>query len=233
MTVTSIRTFRAFRASLAALWLSLAVVAGPVRAETDTVELPETAVCRVCEVRGSQHGAEAVAAWRDHDGDRYYFCSTGCGEAFDGFPAGYQVNPVPRSAPPLALTTLDGRTVSLAQAEGPVLVDFWATWCQPCIAAMPELIRLHDEYRELGLTVLGVSIDEKGAEHVSRFVKERGLPYPVAVDGGDSPAWFAWGVAAIPAAFLVDGGEIVAEWRGRVDPEALEAAIGQALSTAP
>lgn len=213
--------------------LLLATFAGtPATAKPEQIAgdaVPEKAVCRVCEVRGSQHGAEHVAAAREHDGTAYYFCSTGCAEAFDGFPAGYVVMPVPRPAPSLSMTTLAGADVSLARAEGPVLVDFWATWCKPCIEAMPELSELHETYGPRGLTVLGVSIDEKGPEQVASFLEEREVSYPIAVDGGDHPAWFAWGVAAIPAAFLVHDGQIVAEWRGRIDPAVVEAAVTEVL----
>jgi len=216
----------------ASLVMLVALAAVPAFADdaASGTEIPEKAICRVCEVRGSQHGEEAVVAWRAHEDTAYYFCSEGCAEAFDGFPTGYAVKPVPRPAPPLSMTTLSGDEVVLARADGPVLVDFWATWCKPCVEAMPELRELHEQYADAGLTILGVSIDESGPDAVAKFVEDREVPYPVAVDGGDSPAWFTWGVAAIPAAFLVDDGKIVAEWRGRVDPAALRAAVAEALT---
>jgi len=198
--------------------------------DADSAEHPDRAVCRVCEVRDAAHGAESVAAHRSYHGTHYYFCSEGCAEAFDGFPDAYVAHPLPRPAPGATLTTLDGESLDVEAHEGPLLlVDFWATWCKPCVQAMPELARLQERH-DGELRVIGVSIDEKGEEHVRKFLEERPAGYAVAIDSPTTPAWHAFAVAAIPAMFLVDGdGRIVGEWRGAVDMDEVSARVAELL----
>jgi thiol-disulfide isomerase/thioredoxin len=181
-------------------------------------EAPERAVCRVCEVRGAGHGAEKVVATRPFEGRDYPFCSEKCAEAFDGFPDGYAVHPVPRPAPEAVVTTREGEDFRLgAEGEDVVLLDFWATWCAPCKKAMPEIEELHREYGPRGLTVVGISIDED-AEAVEKYLRKKPVSYPVALDSKEDPAWYLYSVAAIPAMVLLDReGRIVGEWRGAID----------------
>ena len=82
-----------------------------------------------------------------------------------------------------------------------MLLDFWATWCVPCKKSMPELQALHDKYAARGFRVVGISIDEGGASKVKKYVKSKKLTYPIAVDSEKSPAWEAFRVKAVPAAF--------------------------------
>jgi peroxiredoxin len=95
--------------------------------------------------------------------------------------------------------------------RGPVVLDFWATWCAPCIEALPELEGLHRRYGELGLTVIGVSVD--GPRNFSRirpFVASKGLHYPIVLDA-DGRLQQLYHVLAIPTAVLIDTtGSIVA-----------------------
>jgi peroxiredoxin len=113
--------------------------------------------------------------------------------------------------PPLALTTLGGEHVSLTQhADKLVLVNFWATWCQPCTAEMPTLEALWRRYRAHGLVVLGVSID-RGAPRplLEPYVTNLGLTFPILLDPDQRTAG-AWRVASLPATFIVrPGGEAV------------------------
>ncbi|HMB70527.1 MAG TPA: redoxin domain-containing protein [bacterium] len=211
-----------------ALALLLIAAAGPARAEA-----PEKAVCRVCEMRGAMHGAEKVAASRTYEGKDYHFCSDKCAEAFDAFPAGYAVHPLPRPAPQAVLTTTEGEEITLgATGDGVVLVDFWATWCAPCKKAMPELERLHRELEPRGFGVVGVSIDED-AGAVEKFLRKNELGYPTAIDSPESPTWYAYSVAAIPAMFLIDGeGRIVGEWRGAIDMGTVRERVEELLGRA-
>jgi peroxiredoxin len=113
--------------------------------------------------------------------------------------------------PPLRLATLAGGTASLADhADQLVLVNFWATWCQPCTAEMPTLEALWREYRGRGLVVLGVSVD-RGAPRplLDPYVWRLELTFPILLDP-DLRASQAWRVTSLPATFVVrPGGEAV------------------------
>jgi len=85
-------------------------------------------------------------------------------------------------APPLDLTPLDGGTLDLASYRGrPVLLNFWATWCAPCVREFPLLRRTLDRHRAGGLVVLGVLVDDTPAR-ARRFAREHGGDWPVGVD---------------------------------------------------
>ncbi len=194
-------------------------------------DIPKKAVCRTCEMRGACHGAEDVVAWREYEGTHYYFCSKDCAKAFDGFPEAYVPQVLPRPAPAATVTQLSGEAMKLEKLRGQVvLLDFWATWCAPCLKAMPALNELHTRWHEQGFTVFGVSIDEK-TEDVPKTVEKKKLRYPVALDTHATPAWHTFRVAAIPAMFLIDrDGQIVAEWRGDIDIDAVERTVQQHMS---
>lgn len=195
---------------------------------------PDKAICRTCQVRGATHGEEDVVASRYHDGRDYHFCSDDCAKAFDAFPAAYAVRPVPRSAPTLAVATIDARKVEVGKpGDHAILLDFWATWCAPCVKAMPKLEELQRDYGDRGLTVLGISIDED-PRRVEKFLQKRPLDYAVAIDSRDDPAWHAFAVAAIPAMVLIDRqGQIVAEWQGRIALEGVKQTIESLLAQKP
>ena len=106
-------------------------------------------------------------------------------------------------APPLSLPDLQGRTVSLSEFKGKVvLLDFWATWCDPCIEELPDLKRLHATYKDRGFTMVGVSLDVLGAKAVRPFVSENKVPYPVLLSGGEPPEGYR--LPGLPTAFLID-----------------------------
>jgi peroxiredoxin len=113
-------------------------------------------------------------------------------------------------APALALRTLPGSRAALHDfRERLVVLNFWATWCQPCTLEMPTLEALAQEYRDRGLVVLGVSVD-RGAPLavISPYVKNMRLTFPILLDP-DMAAATAWRVTALPATFLVrPGGEV-------------------------
>jgi peroxiredoxin len=113
--------------------------------------------------------------------------------------------------PALRLATLAGGTVSLAEhADKLVLVNFWATWCQPCTAEMPTLEALWRRQRARGLIVLGVSVDRGSPRPLlDPYVSRLGLTFPILLDP-DLAASKAWRVTSLPATFVVrPGGEAI------------------------
>lgn len=116
-------------------------------------------------------------------------------------------------APAFRLRDLDGRTLELDKLrhKGPVLLEFWATWCAPCRAAFPELEALQREHADCGLTVIGVSVDgPRNAAKVRPFVAREGLTFPVVLDL-DGRMQQVFQVTQMPTAVLIDtNGVIVA-----------------------
>ena len=88
-------------------------------------------------------------------------------------------------APQLVLENLDGSTFSLEETlkEGPVVLDFWATWCKPCIKALPKLQSLSEEYAERGVQVLTINVDgPRNLPKVRPFLQRHKLTLPVLLD---------------------------------------------------
>ncbi|WP_165229816.1 TlpA disulfide reductase family protein [Aquisphaera insulae] len=120
---------------------------------------------------------------------------------------------------PLDLEFVDAvskQPVSLRGLKGQVVViDFWATWCGPCVASMPALKELNDRYKDKGLSVLAVNLDEgdEGREKMAAFVAKNGLPWPQYHDGKawESPLVERLGVTAIPALVVIDRAGKIAE----------------------
>lgn len=109
----------------------------------------------------------------------------------------------PAAAPTFASRDLDGREVSLTALRGKVvLINFWATWCGPCRAEIPDLIALQEKYRD-GLQIIGISQDEAPVDLVRRFVAAHHMNYPVVMSSPEIEALFP-GVNALPTSFVVD-----------------------------
>ncbi|HVT13379.1 MAG TPA: TlpA disulfide reductase family protein [Fimbriimonadaceae bacterium] len=99
------------------------------------------------------------------------------------------------------------KTVSLADFKGKtVLLDFWATWCGPCNAAMPEVQMLWDKYRDKGLEVVAITHEDR--QTVLAFHKAKGYTYPVYLES-DAKADEAYGVDGIPKFVLIRNGRII------------------------
>ena len=95
------------------------------------------------------------------------------------------------------------------------ILECWATWCGPCVAAIPHVDELYDKYSEKGLRVIGVNVWEDGKDKVSEFVTKKGdgMSYPVAYTGKGGPFESEWlkpaGVRGIPHAFVVKDGKVI------------------------
>jgi len=135
-------------------------------------------------------------------------------------------------APDFTGTTTDGKELRLADLRGKVvLLDFWATWCAPCIAEFPNLLRVYDQYAAKGtLVVIGISLDQD-SQTVQKFVHDRKLPWPQIVLGPaeTNSVAKAYNVSGVPATFLIGpDGKIIAKG---VTGEALRAAISRVFPT--
>ncbi len=124
-------------------------------------------------------------------------------------------NPAPVAA--LALRTLDGKAVSSADWRGKVtIVNFWATWCGPCRAEIPDLVALQKKYSQY-VQVIGISQDEVPPDVVQRFAAERQVNYPIVMSTPEVERAFP-GINALPTSYLIDrDGRIVQKHVGMLN----------------
>jgi cytochrome c biogenesis protein CcmG/thiol:disulfide interchange protein DsbE len=127
------------------------------------------------------------------------------------------------AAPALALDDLGGKRVDLGALRGRVvLVNFWATWCPPCRAELPELAELWQEHKGSCFELLGVAEDSPPADLAAA---SRAIPYPILTDPRGRVAG-DWGVVGFPSTFLVDTkGEVVRVFQGAVTRRQVQEAI--------
>ena len=117
---------------------------------------------------------------------------------------------VGESAPSFTLPGLESDNVSLAQYRGKVVVlNFWATWCPPCVMETPSLEQFATEMKSDGVTVIGISVDENG-QQLRQFVKEYHLTYPVARDPSAALA-HRYGTFKFPETYIIGRDGHVAE----------------------
>lgn len=196
MTSTSIRAPRSAAfvtagvlAGAALLGLGLFVGAGSTPVDAAAAPSPEAAPMVAA-------GAEFPTDW--------YFIDRRTGERYK--------SPIPlegKPAPTLKLTGWVGEPVTLEKLEGKVVVvDFWGTWCGPCVRALPHNVRLVEQYGEHGLALLGVHDAQRGSDRMADVAKAKNLNYPTAVDDGGVSAE-AWKVSFWPTYAVVDHKGIV------------------------
>ncbi len=153
-------------------------------------------------------------------------------ERTPGLPAPTKLPPAPevgRLAPDFTLIDLGGNQVSLSDFRGKtVFVNFWATWCPPCRAEMPEIEAVHQEYKDKGVVVIGVDILETEDE-VSQFVQRGGYSWTFVIDtSGEVSANYR--ITAIPTSFFIDReGIIQAVAIGAMTKRAMENKLAEAM----
>jgi peroxiredoxin len=146
-----------------------------------------------------------------------------------------EAEPVSKSAPDFALSDVDGQQVSLAAQRGKVVVlNFWASWCRPCLDELPLLDELHAKVAPIGGTVLGVNIDKQRAPALG-VVTSLDLKLPVVFDPG-SDVVAKYDPEALPTTYVIDpDGVIVETLSGKLTRDAvsaLETRVRKLLPTA-
>jgi thiol-disulfide isomerase/thioredoxin len=135
----------------------------------------------------------------------------------------------PDPAPDFKLAGIDGKPVTLADSKGKViLLNFWATWCGPCRAEIPDLIELQNKYKD-HLQILGLVVDDDDPEAIKKFVGKTHINYPVALATDDLRLEYG-GIPALPTSFVLDAeGRVVQKHEGLRDPVLYETEIRSLL----
>jgi peroxiredoxin len=135
-------------------------------------------------------------------------------------------------ATPFTAATPDGGTIAIGDLRGKVvLLNFWATWCEPCLEEMPAMERIARTYRDRGLVVLALSVDREGASVVRTYLKRHGLTFPVGLDPQQSVARL-FRVWALPSTVILSrtgvplySAQGAREWNGPQGHALLEALL--------
>ena len=138
-----------------------------------------------------------------------------------------------RDAPDFTRTDLGGRSIALRSYRGKlVLLNFWATWCGPCLSEIPRFADWQRRYGPAGLQILGVSMDD-GPAPVRAAYQKFHLDYPVVMGDAQLGELFG-GVLGLPFTYLIDRrGHIIARFEGEPDLKRMETRIQTLLANAP
>lgn len=136
-----------------------------------------------------------------------------------------------QTAPDFTLTSLDGKTVKLSDFRGQaVLLNFWATWCEPCKIEMPWFVELQKKYGPRGLEVVGVAMDDASPKEIAEFAKKMGVNYPILL-GKEEVGTAYGGVQYLPTTFYIGRDQkIIGRVFGLVSRSEIEANIQKALA---
>jgi len=129
-------------------------------------------------------------------------------------------------APPFSVKTFEGRVLRLSELKGrPVVLDFWATWCRPCRAAMPHLDEVQKRFSDRGLVVSGLCVDGDGTSDVQRFAHDRRVYFPHGM--ANEKVLDNYGpIRSLPTTYFISrDGAVVRRVKGYIDPETLDSYV--------
>jgi peroxiredoxin len=134
-------------------------------------------------------------------------------------------------APDFTLNTPDGKAMKLSDFHGKaVLLNFWATWCEPCKVEMPWFVDLQKKYGPQGLQVIGVAMDDAGPNVIQSFAQKLGVNYPILVGKEEVGAAYG-GIEYLPSTFYITrDGKVIDHVFGLASRSEIEANIEKALS---
>ncbi|OYD07834.1 thiol-disulfide oxidoreductase ResA [Paludifilum halophilum] len=137
---------------------------------------------------------------------------------------------VGEKAPDFELKTLDGETMKLSDLRGQaVLINFWATWCEPCRDEMPAIQNVYDRYKEQGFEVVAVNIAEAPVS-VRGFARQLELDFPILLDR-DRKVTNQYDIGPIPSSLLIDQeGKVVRKHSGQMQEKQIEGYVREALA---
>ncbi len=136
-------------------------------------------------------------------------------------------------APTFALPTADGKTFTLKHPGKVIFLDIWATWCPPCRAEIPHIIRLSKKYAGKDVVFVGVSVDQKKAD-VTKFIKDKGINYPIALDPGGRVVGQPYQLRGIPVTYIIDQKGVIRHvhsgFGGQADADKMDKEIAALLA---
>ena len=108
-------------------------------------------------------------------------------------------------APDFRLSDLKGKQTELKAylGKGPVVLDFWASWCKPCVKSLPKLQKIYDKYKKYGLTIIGINQDgPRNRSKINPFIKSQGISFPILLDD-NSDVMRRYRVVSLPATVII------------------------------
>lgn len=125
-------------------------------------------------------------------------------------------------APKFAMTDLNKKTINLDDYKGKkVILNFWATWCPPCVSEMPLLQEVYNNRKGEGIEVIGINYNED-YDRVKKFISEKGVTFTVFIDS-DLKVSMDYGVIGLPVTFFIDGeGRIKEKYKGELNKKLIE-----------